>query len=411
MTSPEPNPAPPAPVAAENQGPAVESAAGFRTLLHVFPTFAVGGSQVRLATLANHFGHKYRHLIVALDGNYGCREKLEATVDYRTIDIAARKGESRAGRLAATAANWRAFRRVLAEQKPDVLITYNWGAIEWAIANHPWAGGKLCPHIHIEDGFGPEEIDRQLRRRVLTRRFALARSDRVVLPSKTLFELAATVWRIDRSILQYLPNGIDCARFGEAPDRRLLAEFDIAPGTPVVGTVAALRPEKNLTRMIDAFATGVVGAAADMQATLLILGDGAERERLESHAASLGLGGKVVFAGHVDRPDRAIGLFDLFALSSDTEQMPYSVLEAMAAGLPVAGIAVGDVRQMVTAENKRFIVDPGADVTADLGAAIAGLLKDAETRRAIGEANRRRAVETYDQTGMFEAYDRLFSEI
>ncbi|MCG8691957.1 MAG: hypothetical protein MI806_12175, partial [Minwuiales bacterium] len=77
----------------------------------------------------------------------------------------------------------------------------------------------------------------------------------------------------------------------------------------------------------------------------------------------------------------------------------------------VAGIAVGDVRQMVAAENARFIVDPGADVTADLGAAMAGLLKDAETRRAIGEANRRRAVETYDQAGMFEAYDRLFSEV
>ena len=405
MTSPEPDPAPTGATIAENRAPAAADAPARRTLLHVFPTFAVGGSQVRLATVANHFGSKYRHLIVALDGTYDCREKFGPDVDYRTVAVAQRKGKTRLGSLAATVANWRAIRRVLAEQRPDVLITYNWGAIEWAIANHPWAGGKLCPHIHIEDGFGPEEIDRQLRRRVLTRRFALAGSDRVVLPSKTLFELAATVWRVDRSILQYLPNGIDCARFGEAPDRTLLTRFGIAPDTPIVGTVAALRPEKNLARMLDAF------AAADMQATLLILGDGADRERLENHAAARGLGGKVVFAGHVERPDRAIGLFDLFALSSDTEQMPYSVLEAMAAGLPVAGIAVGDVRQMVAAENARFIVEPGADVTADLGAAIAGLLKDAETRRAIGEANRRRAVETYDQAGMFEAYDTLFSDV
>ena len=405
MTSPQPDPIPTGAEAAENRarGPGPEP--GFRTLLHVFPTFAVGGSQVRLATVANHFGRRYRHLIVALDGTYDCREKFGATVDYRTVAVTQRKAKTRAGSLAATVANWRVFRRVLAEQRPDVLITYNWGAIEWAIANHPWAGGKRCPHIHIEDGFGPEEIDRQLRRRVLTRRFALAGSDRVVLPSKTLFDIAATVWRVDRRILQYLPNGIDCARFGQAPDPALLTQFGIAPGTPVVGTVAALRPEKNLTRMLDAF------AAADMQATLLILGDGADRPRLENHAASIGLGEKVVFAGHVERPDRAIGLFDLFALSSDTEQMPYSVLEAMAAGLPVAGIAVGDVRQMVAAENARFIVDPGADVTADLGAAMAELLKDAETRRAIGEANRRRAVDTYDQAGMFDAYDKLFSEV
>ena len=407
MTSPQPDPIPTGAETAENRAPATDPAVGSRTLLHVFPTFAVGGSQVRLATVANHFGSRYRHLIVALDGTYDCREKFGATVDYRTVAVTQRKAKTRAGSLAATVANWRAFRRVLAEQKPDVLITYNWGAIEWAIANHPWAGGKLCPHIHIEDGFGPEEIDRQLRRRVLTRRFALAGSDRVVLPSKTLFDIAATVWRVDRRILQYLPNGIDCARFSQAPDPALLTQFDIAPGTPVVGTVAALRPEKNLTRMLDAFAV----EAASTGATLLILGDGADRPRLESHAASIGIGDKVVFAGHVERPDRAIGLFDLFALSSDTEQMPYSVLEAMAAGLPVAGIAVGDVRQMVAAENARFIVDPGADVTKDLGRAMADLLNDTEARRAIGEANRRRAVETYDQAGMFEAYDKLFSEI
>lgn len=367
-----------------------------RTLLHVFPGFAVGGSQVRLAALANHFAGKYRHLIVALDGIYSCCERFGPEVDYRRIDVAAAKGS----RIGSTLANWRNFRRMLKGLRPDLLITYNWGAIEWALANY----FRVCPHIHVEDGFGPEEADRQLRRRVLFRRFVLARADRVVLPSRTLHDIAGRIWRLPEERLCYLPNGIDCARFAEPPDPAMRTRLGIAPDDVVIGTLAGLRPEKNLARLIHAFAA----AAREVPAKLVIVGQGPERDALERLAAELGLGTRVVLAGHVDRPERVIGLFDVFALSSDTEQMPYSVIEAMAAARPVASTDVGDVKQMVAPDNRDFIVAPDA---ARLGQAIATLIADSARRRRIGQANQTRAVAEFDAARMFAAYDRLFDTL
>src|SRR5580658_2961921 len=154
-----------------------------RTVLSVFATFAVGGPQVRFAALANRYGARYRHLIVAMDDNYACRERLSPTLDVHFPSVPIRKG--------ATLANLRTFRRFLRTQKPDVLVTNNWGSIEWAMANLP----ALVRHVHIEDGFGPEERDRQIRRRVLTRRLVL-RWSAVALPSQTLTRIATDIWRL-----------------------------------------------------------------------------------------------------------------------------------------------------------------------------------------------------------------------
>src|SRR5271170_3118985 len=107
----------------------------------------------------------------------------------------------------------------------------------------------LARHIHIEDGFGPEERDRQLRRRVWFRRMALGgEHTTVVLPSRTLLGIATGQWRLRPASLRYLVNGVDCERFGVSrkPAR--------AGGPVVIGTVASLRREKNLGRLIGAFA-------------------------------------------------------------------------------------------------------------------------------------------------------------
>ena len=117
-------------------------------LLHVFSTFAVGGAQMRFATLANHFGGAFRHAIIALDGNTACRSLLDPALDARFVTVEARKGD--------TLGNRRRFRAVLRTLRPDALVTANWGCIEWAMANTP----ALVRHIHMEDGFGPEERDR-----------------------------------------------------------------------------------------------------------------------------------------------------------------------------------------------------------------------------------------------------------
>ena len=298
--------------------------AGAPLVAHVFPTFAVGGAQVRFAAVANHFGAAFRHLVVALDGNLACRERLRPDLEVTFPVVAAEKN-------AMLSNAWR-FRGLLRDWQPDVLVTCNWGAIEFALANIV----PVARHLHVVDGFGPEERDAQIARRVLVRRIALSRTP-VVLPSRTLVRIAGETWKLPAKIIRYVPNGVDLSRFATDGAERGLAE-------PVIGTVAALRTEKNMARLLRAFATLPSGR-------LVIVGDGPERSALEALAGSLGVLGRVSFAGHHQDTAPFYARFDVFALSSDTEQMPLSVIEAMASGLPVVSTDVGDVRLMVAGEN------------------------------------------------------------
>lgn len=350
-------------------------------VLSIFPSFAFGGAQVRYAIVANRLGAQFRHAVIAMDGNLDCAARLDPTLEVIYPQVAVAKG--------AMLANRARFRDLLGQLRPDVLVTHNWGSIEWAMANLP----QRLRHVHIEDGFGPEERDRQIPRRVWARRLLL-RSCRVVLPSRTLMRIARETWRLPERCLLYVPNGIDLARFA-APQRT-------GADGPVFGTVAALRPEKNLGRLLQAFAMLPPG----LDARLVVIGDGPERPGLEAMAETLGIAARVRFAGHVGDPAAAYAGFDAFALSSDTEQMPISVLEAMAAGLPVAATDVGDVRDMLAPQNAPYVV---AKEAGALGQAMAALAEAGPAaRNAIGAANLAKAARDYDLDRMVLTYAALF---
>jgi glycosyltransferase involved in cell wall biosynthesis len=350
-------------------------------VVHVFPTFAVGGAQVRFAALANHFGPDFRHMVVALDGDVSCRDRLDPGLDVSFPTVEAPKH-------AMLANVWR-FRRLLRRWRPDVLVTGNWGAIEFAMANLP----PLTRHLHVVDGFGPEERETQIRRRVLIRRLVLARGA-VIVPSRNLERIATEIWKLPPRVVKYVPNGIDLGRFNMSV-REPRAE-------PVVGTVAALREEKNIGRLIRAFAS----LARNVPARLVIAGDGPNRASLISLAAERGVAARVTFTGHQEDTPKLYAGFDVFALTSDTEQMPLSVLEAMASGLPIVATDVGDVRAMVAPENAAFI---GARDDTTVAASLTRLLGSPADRVQIGAANRARAEQDFDQATMFAAWRALWA--
>ncbi|HTO41337.1 MAG TPA: glycosyltransferase family 4 protein, partial [Rhizomicrobium sp.] len=302
-------------------------------ILHAFSTFAVGGQQTRFLTLCNATKEKYRHTIIAMDGNYEAASGLAPHVNFTLADMPV----SKTGGI--SLANLRQMREQLATLRPDLLCTYNWGSIEWSLANLIF---PVCPQIHIEDGFGPDESPtRQHPRRTITRRLLLSRCARIVVPSTVLRDVALNSWKLNPARILYLPNGIDCARFGRAADETLLADLGIAPDDVVVGTVAALRPEKNLERLLRIFAA----TPPNPKTRLVIVGDGAQRAFLTETANTLGIAQRTIFTGALAAPERILARFNIFALSSNTEQMPNSVLEAMAAGLPILATDVGDVKR------------------------------------------------------------------
>ena len=349
-------------------------------LLHVFPTFATGGAQMRFAAVANHFGPRWRHAIVAMDGDLACRERLDPDLDVHFPSVSLPKGD--------TFTNARRCRVLLRAMAPAALITTNWGAIEWALGNLP----PLVRHVHVEEGLGPDEIVGQFARRIWLRRLAL-RWSTLVVPSQGLERLAAEVWRLPRTRTRRILNGVDLTRFAPRPRQR--------HGPVVIGAVAMLRPEKAIGRLLRAFAM----LRRTTPARLVVVGDGPERVSLERLAAELALGEDVRFIGRLVRPEEAYADFDIVALSSDSEQMPLCVLEAMACGLPVAATAVGDVPEMLSAANRRFVV-PRDD--AALAAALRELAAAPALRAAVGVANRDRAEAIYGQGEMLSAWGRVF---
>ncbi|HUD31083.1 MAG TPA: glycosyltransferase [Novosphingobium sp.] len=363
-------------------------------LLHLHSSFAAGGKELRAARLMNVFGGGLEHTVVsAQPGAFGAKVALDPALDVRfPEDFPSLQGRPTPLRLLRIARAMRGF---------DLVLTYNWGAMDAVLAHRLYARLlRLPPLVHHEDGFNEDEAAGLKPARNLFRRLALAGAAALVVPSRRLEDIALRAWRQPRRRVKLIINGIPVAAYRDAPPPDAIAGLAKAPGEKWVGTLAGLRAVKNLPRLVRAFA----GLPPEWR--LVILGEGPERAAIEAQARSCGVAGRVSLPGFVPDPSRAVGLFDLFALSSDSEQFPISVVEAMAAGLPVASPAVGDVAAMVSGENRSYVTPPGDE--AALAWAMAELAGNAALRRTVGEANRGLAEAQYDENTMISAYARVY---
>lgn len=365
--------------------------------LHVMPTFNLGGAETRTARLMNAFGTRVHHTILpTLAGQLAAQKLLDPAVPVEFPDAPCRfKGPSLPVRL------WD-IGRYLRRGNFDLVLTYNWGSIEVAMANRLF--GRL-PLVHHEDGFGPEEATATLPRRNHFRRLALPGAHAVVACSRLIERIALNDWGQPRSRVRFIPNGVNVGPFDTPPPPDAIPGFMKKPGDLVVGTLAGLRDVKNLPRLVRAFAAATRGRT---DCWLIIGGQGPEEERIRAEAAAHGISDRLVMPGYLTNPARYVGLFDVYAISSDTEQFPISLVEAMAARLPAACTNVGDISQIIANENAPFVV-PATDEAA-FATALATLLSDADLRARIGNANRARVEAEFTQGVMVDTYARLYAE-
>ncbi|WP_321392612.1 glycosyltransferase family 4 protein [Emcibacter sp.] len=362
-------------------------------LFHVIPSFAHGGVPIRISYLINHFGNRVRHSLIATNGEYDCRSRLAPEIDFSVPSVPPANGLRE---------KICTYRTALKEIKPDLLLTYNWGSMDWALAN---SFSPVCRHIHLESGFGPEEAEKTLFKRDLYRRLALRNIEAIVVPSYTLVDICKTSWKLPERKILHIPNGVDCEKYGAAPRPGILPGFEKQAGEIVIGTMTPLRPEKNLPRLIRAFhqvATGNPG----IPLRLVIMGEGNERPGLEKMISDLDMTGKILLVGHIEEPALALGWLDLYAISSDTEQMPNSVNQAMAASLPIVGLAVGDVLPMVSPENRDFIARAGDE--AGFALAMEALVRNPDLVKQIGGINKEHVKNTYDKAVMYREYAKVW---
>ena len=364
-------------------------------ILHLHSSFSLGGKEARAVALMNAFGDAAKHTIVSgLPDELGARDAIAKGIRYEIAqDAPPLTGKPSVRRYEAIAGYMRRF---------DLVLTYNWGAIDGVMARRVYPKGAP-PLVHHEDGFNADEARGLKIERNIYRRIALSAADALAVPSHILEGIARQTWKQPAERVHRIPNGIDTRLYARDPDPKGIPGFVRQPKEIVVGALAGLRTVKNLPMLVRAM------GGIPNRFRLVIVGGGPERANIMQAAAAMGIADRLVMPGFLERPYNYIRHFDIVALSSLSEQAPISVLEGMAAGLPIASLPVGDVPMMVSEPNRPFIADAPNEVR--LRDVIQALIAHPELRAQAGAANQARVRAEFDQAQMVTRYKTLYEQV
>jgi glycosyltransferase involved in cell wall biosynthesis len=293
----------------------------------------------------------------------------------------------------------RALRRLRPEY--DLIHTHQglWEAISTGLGR-PLLGGAPTLVQPASSGYygEAEELAR-------TRGFPVLR--RLILRNTAFAAISADIERqwlalgVGPERMVRMASGVDADHFRPGP-----SGVDSAlPPRPRVAFTGRLHPQKNLDLLLDAWPE----VARRTGATLVLVGDGPDRDRLTERASALGVADRVHFVGAVADPADYLRAGDVFALPSVAEGMSNSLLEAMATGLPCLASAIGGNTDLIDDGRTGLLVPPG-----DRPAWVAALLRvldDPGLARSLGQAARGRIEEEFALTRVVDRYVELYGRL
>jgi glycosyltransferase involved in cell wall biosynthesis len=262
---------------------------------------------------------------------------------------------------------------------------------------------KKASLLHTVHNLAECEIEPRLR---WLQRYALKHGVVPVAVAEEVADSLGQIYEIQRC--RVIPNGIPTDRYAlpQIPRREWRAREGFGENDVLFVCVARFAPQKNHALLVKAFA---LGPALNPNAHLVLVGAGDLRDQLEEQVKNLRLAGQVHFLGlRTDIPE-VLGAMDVFVLSSDYEGNPLSVMEAMAAGLPIVSTAAGGVPDLFEYGKEGFLVQPGD--FQGLSDSMAALLRNREARQSLGMAAARRARKNYDVSTMVQAYEEVYESL
>jgi L-malate glycosyltransferase len=305
-----------------------------------------------------------------------------------------------AWRLAGKAMN---YLRLVRRRRYDIIDAWLFHAYVLAAATKPVAGAPVL--VSGRRSLYPREASGRSGR--LLQRLSVAASDAIVANSPQVRDAVVQREGADPAMVRVIRNGVEIPRPASAADRaRARAELGMPGDALVIGTVANLLPGKGHDELLEAAARVVTAVPA---ARFVLVGDGLLRPALESRAARLGISGQVVFAGSVPQATDVLPAFDILAHPSLAEGMPNAILEAAAAGLPIAATRAGGTLEIVRDGETGLLVPPG-DAEA-LAAAIVRLSAEPRLRGELGAAARQLATATFGMDRFAGEFAELYREL
>lgn len=359
-------------------------------LLQVIPSFGCGGAERMVVTLMTHLDqNRFKVAAVSLaDPEGSILERRLAEEGFRVNYLGKRPGfDLRMPQR---------IRNVVRKFRPDVIhshlcLHYLFPAL---------IGFHALPHvatIHLP-------ADGQYKQ--LLRPLAQVAFRRGVIPVAVSQEVAQWMKQFQgvKDCL-VIPNGIPVSDYQHPSVSRQAwrKEHGFSDADVLFVCVARLEKQKNHAMLMKAFAHSF---QAGGPGHLVLAGDGTCRQELELQVRELRLEHQIHFLGRRSDIPELLGASDVFVLPSQNEGNPLSLMEAMAAGLPVVATAVGGVPELLEDHKSGFLVVPG-DWEA-MGGAMLRLLENIEMRRTMAAFAVQQAVEIFSATHMAQGYMELY---
>ena len=386
-----------------------------RTIAHVVTCLQIGGLERVLVNLVRGFrGRDCRQLVVCLEEGGSFVGEVEA-LGARVIVLGKQPGMS-----------WKTIRqmaKLFRQGGVEIVHTHNprphfHGVVAGVLAAVP-------VRVHTKHGRNYPHM----KKRVLLNRALSWFTDAIVPVSDNAGAVALNIEKVNPRKIRRIWNGVDVGLYKPVESRESRVEsqnpqpLTLNPRPLSIGTVARLSPEKDQQTMLSAFklvleqwprsgakseASGLKSAVSALP-RLVFVGDGPCMEELRNEANRLGLDRHVDFLGARNDVSALLPSMDVFTLSSLSEGISMTILEAMACGVPIVASDVGGNREIVQPPQCGLIV-PARDPQA-LAAAYLELLRDPARCAQMAAAGRQRVVDHFSLEAMVRQYSALYDEL
>ncbi len=370
-------------------------------VLHVIFNLSIGGLENGLVNLINTMpASRYRHAIACIETFSDFRDRIKRP-DIEVIAL----HRSRVGHWAMRREIYRLCRRL----RPAILHTRNTSALD-ALLPARLAG--IARTVHGEHGWDVDNLDGKRWKPIVLRSMHAPLINRYITVSRHLQQYLVERVRIAPARISHICNGVDTDRFAPDPAATLggLPAGFQGDDKILIGTVGRIQPVKDQATLLRAFAM-LIGTRPLLRdrIRLMVVGGGPLLGELGVLARSLGIADLTWFPGALDNIPDVLRALDVFVLPSLNEGISNTILEAMAAGVPVLTTAVGGSVELVDEGVSGRYFAPG-DVTS-LARMLGDYVADAPLRRAHGEAARRIALERFSLTAMVAGYGGVYDAL
>jgi L-malate glycosyltransferase len=366
-----------------------------RVICQLLHHLDIGGAEVLAARLARRLGQNYRFVFICLDRLGALGEQLRGEgFAVHVLDRTAGVDWRCAIRLA----------RILRREKVELVQAHQYTPFFYAML------ARLCfrrPGVLFTE-HGRHHPDYRRPKRVLANRLLIERRDRIVCVGRSVKQAVVDNEGIPEARIQVIYNGVDLVplRRNAAVGAQVRRELKIASAAVVLVQVARLDYLKDHAAALRAVAL-VVSRRAEVE--LLLVGEGPERSKIETLVQQTALTNHVRFLGQRTDVGRLLSAADIFLLTSLSEGIPLTVIEAMAAELPVVSTRVGGLAEVVVQAETGMLTPPGDDDA--LAKCILRLAASPELGREMGRKGAERADALFSETKMHAGYARVYAQM